>query len=463
MNVHERTKEQLVSLALGELSERQEVDIRSHVSECEPCRRELERVEKLLACAGQLNELSVDEQMCESAGRDVLLAVKHQTTQNSREGHRPRTALIWRVTMRSPMAKLAVAAAVVVAVIIAFHGLGGSTPAFADIVRPILAARTAVFTVITQIEDQPAVTLEGKFMEPGLGRHTMKLADDPAAGNVTIVDYVRGRGIVLVPAQKTAMVIEFTNASDEFAPAKMNTFKVLRDQIIQAQENPDESVECLGRSQVSGREAIGYRMKHQGMDCTIWADVESLLPLQVEYAATETIGRPTTVTMMDIRFDVPLDPAEFSTDVPDGYTAVTMEADVSEPTEVDLIETLALWAETTGKFPAELTLEGTKELFEALDDKGVTPDKEKGFADPAFQDWMKTFQKVNRSLTFVRNLPEEADRHYAGADVTFGDKTQPVFWYRPEGSATYRVIFADLHTDTVTAEQLAQLEAALPE
>jgi len=451
MSNHERIKDRLVSLALGELSEREELDVRSHVNECRECRTKLERLETVLACAGRLNELSVDEQTCESAGRGVLLAVERQTTQNSRQGHPPRTALIWRLTMKNPIARLAVAAAVIVTAVIAFHGLGGSTPAFADVVRPILAARTAVFTVITQIEGQPAITMEGQFMKPGLGRHTMKAAESET---VTIVDYVQGRGIVLQPAQETAMVIEFENQPEEFDPGTMNTFEVLRDRIVEAQKDQDESVRYLGSSQVDGRDTVGYRMKVEDADCTIWADAESLLPLQVEYAITETIGPATTVTMMDIQFDVPLDPAEFSTEVPEGYTEITIQADVSEPTEVDLIEMLSLWVQTSGTFPSALTLEATKELETAVQEKGVTFDKDKGLADPAFREWLQQFQKINRSLTFVRNLPEEADWHYTGDEATFGDAATPIFWYRPDSATTYRVIYADLSVRDIAPESL---------
>ena len=42
-------------------------------------------------------------------------------------------ANIWRRTMRNPVTKLAIAAAVVLAVVVGIYGLGGSQPAFADV------------------------------------------------------------------------------------------------------------------------------------------------------------------------------------------------------------------------------------------------------------------------------------------------------------------------------------------
>jgi hypothetical protein len=453
MNDHERYTDQLVGLALGELSGPEAADIRSHVAQCQACRDELNRLENVLVSAGQVKTLSVDERMCASAGRDVLLAVEQEQTQTSRGVSQSRAALIWRLTMKSPIGKLAAAAAVTIVAILGITTIDSPAPAFADVVWPILAARTAVFTVITEVEGQPSIVMKGKFMEPGLGRHTMK-AEDPATETITVVDYAQGKGIVLMPGQKTAMVIEFENQPQGYDHRMMNPFEELRERIVQAQENEDASVAYLGRSQVNGRGAVGYQMKVKGADCTMWVDADSLLPLQVEYATTETIGQPVTVTMLDIRFDVPLDPADFSTEVPEGYTAMTMQADVSEPGEVDLVEMLSLWVETTGKFPSALTMEAIEELEVSLGERGVTFDKEQTLADPAFRQWLQHFQKVNRSLMFVRNLPDDADWHYAGADAPFGDETAPIFWYRPEGSATYRVIYADLSVRDVLPDAL---------
>lgn len=360
--------------------------------------------------------------------------------------------------MKNSIGKLAIAATVAVAAVIGILTVGNPAPAFADIVRPILEAHTAIFKVVTNTPDQPATTMECQFMDPGLGRHTMRIGNVPDAETIMISDYVNGKGLVLVPSQKTAMAIELTDRPDELEPGKINVFKVLRDRIRAAQENGDESVEYLGESQIDGRKVIGYRMTEDGTDTTIWADIDSLLPLQIEYSMTETIGAPVTVTMMDIQFNVPLDPAAFSTDVPEGYTVSTIQADGSTPTEADMVEMFLIWVEAAdGKFPSDLTLTAMSELGKLLaENKGLEFGDKTDLSDPAFQEWVQTFQKINRSLIFVRNLPEDADWHYAGADATFGDATQPIFWYRPEGSVTYRVIYADLSVLDVAPDDLPE-------
>ena len=61
---------------------------------------------------------------------------------------------------------------------------------------------------------------------------------------------------------------------------------------------------------------------------------------------------------------------------------------------------------------------------------------------------------------FVRHLPKQADWHYAGADATLGDAATPIFWYRPQGSETYRVIYADLSVRDVAPEAVAPLRGS---
>jgi hypothetical protein len=120
-----------------------------------------------------------------------------------------------------------------------------------------------------------------------------------------------------------------------------------------------------------------------------------------------------------------------------------------------LIETFRAWAELSGgKFPSELNMGAIKELDQAFANKGVKPDKEKGLSDPALQEFVQLFQKLTRGLTFAMALPEGADWHYVGAEATFGDATEPIFWYRPEGSETYRVVYADLSVLNVAFDDL---------
>jgi len=366
-----------------------------------------------------------------------------------------------RSIMKRPIVRVALAAAVIVVVGLGLHGIGGGTPAFADIVKPILAAQTAVFKVITTTSDgQVFTTEEGQFMHPGLARYTLRTGDKPDIETITIRDYVKGRSLALSPSDKVAIAFEITNRSGELDPRRINAFKELRDRILAAQKNPDEGVTYLGESRIKGRKVVGYRLAEGYRRTTIWADVETLLPFQIEHLRGHRGGSPKTETMTDIRFNVPLDPADFDTRVPPGYSIELMQMDESPATEADVVAMLRIWTEAAdGAFPASLTRARVEDLKEiAATDKSPGLISASDLRDPAYRRRMQIRMATWRASGFVRRLPEEADWRYVGADATLGDAATPVFWYRPEGSETYRVIYADLSLRDVAPEVVAAFQ-----
>jgi hypothetical protein len=46
------------------------------------------------------------------------------------------------------------------------------------------------------------------------------------------------------------------------------------------------------------------------------------------------------------------------------------------------------------------------------------------------------------------------DWSYTGAGVKFGDADTAIFWYQPQGSDTYRVIYGDLSVKDIAPEDL---------
>jgi hypothetical protein len=68
----------------------------------------------------------------------------------------------------------------------------------------------------------------------------------------------------------------------------------------------------------------------------------------------------------------------------------------------------------------------------------------KDFSEETVQQLMKDSIKIGRGFQFAMELPESADAHYAGRGVKRDAKDRPIFWYRPKGGKTYRVLYADL-------------------
>ncbi|MHC4742536.1 MAG: LolA family protein [Planctomycetota bacterium] len=348
----------------------------------------------------------------------------------------------WRIIMKSPITKLAAAAVVIIAALAGLHFLGGSADslAFAEVVEPLINAKTATFKGTISGQGIPPQEFDGMFMVPGKMRQTQ------SSGGVVVVDLEKGQMLTLVPQAKQAILVEVVNAPEE--PGGLNFFEEIRMRIASAQPFEDESVEFLGEEQVEGRTAIGYHVKKQELDATVWADRETKMPIRIE-----VVQEPMTVTMSNIVFDVQLDESLFSLEIPDGYSVKKLRQNLAEPTEEDFVESFRIWCEhMDGKLPSVMERSALNEFMkyqrEKLKAKGV---------EPSLEDVMRLQQTIldmTRGFMFYTSLPANGDWRYVGKDVKFGDSTAAIFWYRPEGSSTYRVIYGDLSVKEVEPEDL---------
>jgi len=114
-----------------------------------------------------------------------------------------------------------------------------------------------------------------------------------------------------------------------------------------------------------------------------------------------------------------------------------------------------IWAEhMDGNLPSILDMNATmvfvKYQRKKMKEQGIEP------TEKAMLEMQKTIQKMSRGGMFVQALLSESDWHYDGKDVKFGDAEKPIFWYKPEGSETYRVIYGDLRVEDVSTEDLPE-------
>jgi len=348
---------------------------------------------------------------------------------------------IWRTTMNSKITKLATAAAVIVAVLVGFHYLGGSAgSAYADVVERLQKARTLLYTVTTStaVEGMPGMRMEIAFKEPGYMRMTMP------GGYVSVMDCLQGKGLSIIPQKKQFIEMEISNLPDNGGRRQFDTIEKLR-------SLPERADEVLGEKEIDGRTVQGFRVAEEGMTNTVWIDPKTSELVEVEVEFNNAPG--TSATMTDFRFDADLPDALFSLEPPDGYTRLEIQVDGREASEGDLIEFLRLWSSWTkdGTFPPTLNpAELPKAAMEMVKAGKFGPDQ------TTEQQQFEHTMKVTRAMMFVMKLPAESNWRYAGENVKFGDAQTPIFWYQPSGSATSRVIYGDLTVKDVTPENLPE-------
>ncbi len=344
---------------------------------------------------------------------------------------------IWRIIMRTRTGKIAAAAVIIVSVVAGIHFLGVPTEsvAWADVVRPILTARTVVFN----IEGENIPTTRVMNMGTQRVRGEVLSADGKAVQVIVITDYDTSRMFQLIPSKKTAVVIDLKDIPEK----PENILEELRNMVTEIQNNTDISVEQLGEKEIDGRIATGFRARNPDGEITVWADTQTALPIRIE----QQWGQMQFV-YTDFQFDIEMDESLFSMEIPEGYSELPKgELPIESTTEQDLVETLRIWAEVIldGVFPRDLS----GQVY--VDD--VKKNREK-FVKLQDEQKLELAMKLGPGFIFVQLLKAENDWHYVGENVKLGDSESPVCWYRPEGSKTYRVIYGDLSVKDVAPANL---------
>ncbi len=349
---------------------------------------------------------------------------------------------IRRKIMRSPITKIAAAAVIIIAVLIGLYFLSDSvgitSTAYAEIVERLHNARTLTYVVetTTSVEWMPSMRMEIAFKEPGYMRMSAP------GGFVSIVDSIQGKCITILPPRKQFIEMEMSNLQKD--PAQQNI-----DVIERLRSLPERADEELGTREIDGRVVQGYRVTEEGLINTIWIDIQTRNLVLVEMEFLNAPGM--SGTMSDFQFDVELDDSLFSLTPPEGYTRMEIQVDTDEVSEQDMIEFLRLWTTWTkdGRFPPTLDPTKLANLSMEMVKKGEFKESQTT-EEESFQHGLK----MTQGLMFLLKLPAESNWRYAGEDVEFGDSGKAIFWYRPEGSETYRVIYGDLSVKDVAAENL---------
>jgi hypothetical protein len=343
---------------------------------------------------------------------------------------------IWRIIMKSPVTKIAAAVVVITGVLIAMHfmGLSTATVTFADVVKPILNAKTAVLDIIVGDEEAGGPVIHDQIKGP-LIRRTYSHIEDV----VQVIDLEASRILSLTISKKEAAYVDLKGL-----PSMPNYLEMLRNIIKDLQESTKFEVEELGIQEIDGQEAIGFLARHPRAEITIWANPETALPIRIEQ-----MGGQMKIICKNFKFDVPMDESLFSMVVPEGYKLQEVELDLMGSTEEDFIEGLRIRAEVvgSGQFPDSVAVE---------DFVKEAPLIEKKIEELELGDEEETElgMKLSKHLLFIRFFKGQGKWHYGGAGVKLGDAEKAIFWYQPKDSETWRVIYGDLRVEDVAEEDL---------
>ena len=421
-----------------------------------------ENIERLIKafCTDKNSSARTTEQLDEKILNAALSArEEYKRTQSAQT--QPK---IWRIAMHSKLTKLAAAALIALAAIIGINQFAGGSITFADVIKPILNARTVVLDYVRgegpDAFEWHDIVIGSRIRRTVSNIDKTKILDSEVRSALSnmdmtmILDLEDGRMLTLA----TVGVTKIASYNDIQGTGQGDFRSVLdfvRNVVSRVKDNPDADIQDLGEKEINGQKAVGFYVKsfHDGL--TIWANKKTSLPIRIEF----TEGKTSTV-IKNIEFDVPLEESLVSMEVPDGYTlkdtplnapAYLPEEQLvsSYATEEDLVESLRIWAEMIldGAFPDAI---GTDHFVKQAAPLGS---KMASLRLP-LSEGEQLFHKFQRGMIFLQKFEFGSKWGYAGKGVKLGDADKIILWYQPQGSNTYRAIYGDLRVAEVAEEDL---------
>ncbi len=400
---------------------------------------------------------------------------------------------MWRSIMKSPSAKPAVAAAVVIACVIGLSlwRTTGSGIALADVLARVEQARSVQWDISGTISSDGA---PDKFpnwpswstwlFSQEWGQRISMGRTDPNGRQTPLTEICFSR--------KNKIVVQIDHSSKRYTRTEMDdtTFRRAEEVLSQASD-PGRYLrrimtckyESMGRSTIDGLEVEGFRTTDPNIggypgiidpqvDHKLWVDVKTRMPVRIEGSGSGVAKMGGRISIhgvqYPIRWDVPVTAAEFEPPaVPSGYLVV-LDGLPGPITEEGTIEGLRQCVELLGKYPGQASIalpEGIQSALDGSDSPAAARLKEelKGLTEQdrvnRLMDVGTPMRRVDRFFTALNT--QGKDPAYYGKTVTPKDTDKVLLRWKVSDSE-YRVIFGDLHAETVSPEKLAELEKALP-
>ena len=383
------------------------------------------------------------------------------------------------IIMRNPIIRIAVAAVVVIACVIGLSlwRTTGSGIALADVLARIEQVKAFRykwnFTMTGEEAPDNYETHTTVLTSQEHGSKEISEESDPN-GRLSIIEEVywlpqKRTMITITPQQKKYSRIEFDDAWAERIEKSYNDPRWTLKRILECKH------ESLGRSNVDGIEVEGFQttdpnythdFKASQVDVKMWVDVKTEFPVRSEEDLVFDKMRMHSMTR-DYRWNVPADAAEFEPVIPDDYTPIAgLVVKWPALTEETTIQGLKLCVELLGNYPEKTDFRPYQwSAFQKSDTpaavrlreevKGLTEDEKANRLRDAMlpMHWLSRF--------YVGLQYDKKDPAYYGKTVTPKDADKVLMRWKVSDNE-YRVIYGDLHAETVTPEKLAELEKALP-
>ena len=385
--------------------------------------------------------------------------------------------------MKDPIAKLTAAAIIIIACFTGLHFWRSTSSgiALADVLVRIEQVTGYMYQVNSTTTKQgiSMSSMSTVLVSQDHGVKTITKVTDPTTGKITRQDkyWLPGQNCVTMIRidhdKKTYLSMKFEDTTSENHEEEYHDPRIMIKQFLSCDHT------SLGQSILDGITVEGFQTtdlaykggfsekahlfaaQHKKVNVKIWVDVNTFLPVRSEEEIVTKAGTHKHDVSYDFRWNVVVNASDFDPNIPDDYA--NPQGDISVPafTEEAAIKGLKLFADLAKHYPTSLNgkefTEQSRELigFDASSWKEL-PNDEKARRN---KEILKPI--VGLGVFYKVLVEEKKDPTYYGETVSPDDPDKVLLRWKLDGGR-YRVIYSDLHAETVSPEKLAELEAALP-
>jgi hypothetical protein len=398
-----------------------------------------------------------------------ILKAQEKSKSDASAAHSPG---IGRIVMRSPITKLAAAAIIIIAVVTGIYLLTDKTPSVTCCAWAQIADRVAQFkTCVCRVHirqsganlGQKEQQIESKMYISSDYGYKMETTLDGNTVQQMYMNIGENMMVLVVPPEKKYMRIVLT---DETLAQTKKQMQDPRDMLTNFMSGQFKEIgtKVINNVEVKGIEVnnppavIGIYSNFIGR---LWVDVATEYPVSIEVEGEMGTGanKMKMFMVMDgFEWGMALEPAMFKPQIPADYTMLA-EMKMPGQDEISAIDGFKFFAEITdGKYPSQMN------MMSAIQEAIPGLRKQLNLAPGAQPSEGMQQELINKAIRlqssyifFIKLVKEGNEPAYYGDKVTaeFGDAVL-MRWKVSDNQ--YRVIFGDLTVDTVTAEELAELE-----
>jgi outer membrane lipoprotein-sorting protein len=473
-------REQLITYIEGLAQKGLEQEICAHLGMCDACQQEEKAMRGLqdrLVTQGQ--GMSTDTLETAVLGR----IVREQKSRMNRADQASAAVKLRSIIMKSSISRIAMAAAVVVACLIGvsmFRSTSSITLAgVLDRINHITAYMYQTSMSLTvpngtggHINQEVQATT---LISRDHGNKSIMETRDVDTGEITHVDHYmlthKQAAIMVMHEQKQYAQMELNETLVDSMEKQTNDPRAMINQILKCEHI------SLGRSTIDGIEVEGFQTTDPAymgvmlgqVDVKLWVHAETWLPYRIEMDTRMGETTSSQAVFSDFQWDAPVDVAEFDPVFPDDYSSLT-----STPTkmpafnEATAIKGLGLCAGLNGQYPQDLSLTSLNGYLAEImkNDPSLVQalaGKDQALKQEAGERLQETLMPILSIGGFYNaRLADDKYPAYHGKIVTPQDADQVLLRWKVSDDE-YRVIFGDLHAETVSTDTLTELERALPQ